>query len=306
MPWSRPRRARASSSAHPKTPRTVCGCEITSGLGSLLAGRAMRFGDPQRPMLGGTVLSILLICATPFTGGIFALLFVAQALRGWLQGVVQPIMFSVQAKAVGPHRQGSVVGLRQTMNRLAAIVIPPAMGVIADHCGADQSFVIPGTVLLVLCAPVTLLTRRVARTMRSARAGLERLTPYALGRSLYPTPALPANRESAMIATSGTARRHIPPAMCSAASSTARAIFWRVVRAAGRRRARALPARAVHRLAHDILWCPGGRGVDRRLCAGAVWQGNRRPAGNRQRGVPELARQVFRRRCFGDRLRQRG
>jgi MFS family permease len=138
--------------------------EITSGLGSLFAGRAMRLGDPQRTMLSGTVLSILLICVTPFTGGIFALLFIAQALRGWLQGVVQPMMFSVQAKAVGPHRQGSVVGLRQTMNRLAAIVIPPAMGAIADHWGAGQSFVILGTILIVLCAPVTLITRRAART----------------------------------------------------------------------------------------------------------------------------------------------
>jgi MFS family permease len=139
--------------------------EVTSGLGSLFAGRAMRLGDPQRTMLSGTVLSILLICVTPFFGGIFALLLAAQASRGWLQGVVQPMMFSVQAKAVGPHRQGSVVGLRQTMNRLAAIVIPPAMGVIADHWGAGQSFVILGAVLLVLCAPATLITRRAARTV---------------------------------------------------------------------------------------------------------------------------------------------
>ena len=116
--------------------------EITSGLGSLFAGRAMRLGDPQRTMLSGTVLSILLICITPFFGGAFALLFAAQASRGWLQGVVQPMMFSVQAKAVGPHRQGSVVGLRQTMNRLAAIVIPPLVGSIADHWGAGRSFVI--------------------------------------------------------------------------------------------------------------------------------------------------------------------
>jgi len=138
--------------------------EITSCLGSLFAGRAMRLGEPQRTMLSGTVLSILLICATPFTGGIFALLFVGQTLRGWLQGVVQPMMFSVQAKAVGRYRQGSVVGLRQTMNRLAAIVIPPAMGAIADQWGAGQSFVILGTVLIVLCAPVVLITRRAART----------------------------------------------------------------------------------------------------------------------------------------------
>jgi MFS family permease len=142
--------------------------EITSGLGSLFAGRAMRLGDPQRTMLTGTVLSILLISATPFIGAVFTLLLLAQALRGWLQGVVQPLMFSVQAKAVGRYRQGSVVGLRQTMNRLAAIVIPPVMGAIADQWGAGASFVILGTVMLVLSAPVALITRRAARVETSA------------------------------------------------------------------------------------------------------------------------------------------
>ncbi|MBV8130969.1 MAG: MFS transporter [Alphaproteobacteria bacterium] len=137
--------------------------EVMSGLGSLFAGRAMALGDPQRTMLSGTVLSIVLICVTPFLGGIFLLLFLAQAARGWLQGVVQPLMFSVQAKAVGRYRQGSVVGLRQTMNRLAAIVIPPVMGVIADHWGAGESFVILGSLLLLLSVPVALITRRAAR-----------------------------------------------------------------------------------------------------------------------------------------------
>jgi MFS family permease len=137
--------------------------EVMSGFGSLFAGRAMRLGDPRRTMLSGTVLSIVLICVTPFLGGIFLLLLLAQAARGWLQGVVQPVMFSVQAKAVGRYRQGSVVGLRQTMNRLAAIVIPPTMGVIADRWGAGESFVILGSVLLMLSAPVALITRRAAR-----------------------------------------------------------------------------------------------------------------------------------------------
>ena len=137
--------------------------EVMSGLGSLFAGRAMRLGDPQRTMLSGTVLSIVLICVTPFLGGIFLLLFLAQAARGWLQGVVQPLMFSVQAKAVGRYRQGSVVGLRQTMNRLAAIVIPPVMGAIADRWGAGESFVILGSLLLLLSVPVALITRRAAR-----------------------------------------------------------------------------------------------------------------------------------------------
>ena len=144
--------------------------EIASGLGSLFAGRALRLGDPQRTMLSGTVLSIVLICLTPFLGGIFLLLLMAQAARGWLQGVVQPVMFSVQAKAVGRYRQGSVVGLRQTMNRLAAIVIPPAMGAIADRWGAGQSFVILGSLLLLLSAPVALITRRAARSASAQNA----------------------------------------------------------------------------------------------------------------------------------------
>jgi MFS family permease len=137
--------------------------EICSGLGSLFAGRAMRLGDPQKTMLSGTVASILLICVTPFLGGIYALLLAAQIMRGWLQGVVQPMMFSVQAKAVGRYRQGAVVGLRQTMNRLAAIVIPPIMGMIADGWGTTTSFVTLGLFLMLLCAPIARFTRRGAQ-----------------------------------------------------------------------------------------------------------------------------------------------
>jgi len=136
--------------------------EVASALGSLFAGRAMRLGDPQRTMLSGTLASIVLICGTPFLGGIFVLLLAAQAMRGWLQGVVQPIMFSVQTRAVGRYRQGAVVGLRQTMNRLSSIVIPPVMGVIADWWSPSASFVVLGVGLLLLCVPIARLTRRTA------------------------------------------------------------------------------------------------------------------------------------------------
>jgi MFS family permease len=137
--------------------------EIFSGLGSLFAGRAMRWGDPQKTMLSGTVASIALVCVTPFLGGIYALLLAAQVVRGWLQGVVQPMMFSVQAKAVGPYRQGAVVGLRQTMNRMAAIIIPPVMGFIADGWGTTASFVILGICLMLLCVPIVRLGGRTAQ-----------------------------------------------------------------------------------------------------------------------------------------------
>jgi MFS family permease len=114
--------------------------EIASGFGALFAGRAMRLGDAQRTMLSGTALSILLIAMTLVLGGIFVLLLLFQLARGWLEGVIQPLVLSVQARAVGRHQQGAVVGLRQTGQRLTSILIPPIMGGIADHWGVSESF----------------------------------------------------------------------------------------------------------------------------------------------------------------------
>jgi MFS family permease len=145
--------------------------EIASGLGSLFAWRAMRLGDPLRTMLSGTVLSILLIAVTPFLGGILTLLLLSQAIRGWLEGVIQPVILSVQARAVGRHQQGAVVGLRQTGQRLTSILIPPLMGGIADRWGASESFVILGALMLLLSVPLALITRRAARVRLRTKAG---------------------------------------------------------------------------------------------------------------------------------------
>jgi MFS family permease len=147
--------------------------EIASGFGALFAGRAIRLGDAQRTMLSGTALSILLIAATPLLGGIYAFLLLFQVVRGWLEGVIQPVVLSVQARAVGRHQQGAVVGLRQTGQRLTSILIPPLMGAIADRCGVSQSFFILGAFMLLLCVPVAMIIRRIGR-FRSAdesRAG---------------------------------------------------------------------------------------------------------------------------------------
>jgi MFS family permease len=144
--------------------------EIASGFGSLFAGRAMRWGDPRRTMLSGTVLSILLIAATPLLGGIFVLLLLSQLVRGWLEGVIQPVILSVQARSVGRHQQGAVVGLRQTGQRLTSIIIPPLMGGIADRWGVSESFFTLGALMLLLCLPLVLMTRRAARLATTQRA----------------------------------------------------------------------------------------------------------------------------------------
>jgi MFS family permease len=137
--------------------------EIASGFGALFAGRAMRLGNAQRTMLSGTALSILLIAMTPLLGGIFSLLLAFQLVRGWLEGVIQPLVLSVQARAAGRHQQGAVVGLRQTGQRLTSIVVPPVMGGIADRWGISESFFILGGFMLLLCMPLGLIIRRVSR-----------------------------------------------------------------------------------------------------------------------------------------------
>jgi MFS family permease len=142
--------------------------EFASGFGALFAGRAMRLGDAQRTMLSGTALSIFLIGATPLLGGVFVFLFLCQLLRGWLEGVIQPLVLSVQARAVGRHQQGAVVGLRQTGQRLTSIVIPPVMGAIADSWGVSESFFILGAFMLLLCVPVALIIRRLGRLRPAA------------------------------------------------------------------------------------------------------------------------------------------
>jgi MFS family permease len=137
--------------------------EIASGFGALFAGRAMSFGNAQRTMLSGTALSILLIALTPLLGGVLVLLLLFQMVRGWLEGVIQPLVLSVQARAAGRHQQGAVVGLRQTGQRFTSITIPPLMGGIADRCGVGESFFIVGGFMLLLCIPLALIIRRVAR-----------------------------------------------------------------------------------------------------------------------------------------------
>jgi MFS family permease len=138
--------------------------EFASGIGSLFGGPAMRMGHPLWTMTVTTALAIALICITPWLGGMFILLLLAQALRGFAQGLSQPVMFSAQSKSVGRHEQGAVVGLRQTLNRLSAIIVPPVMGLIADHWGLEESFLIMGAALLFLCVLVAVW---VAFTPRS-------------------------------------------------------------------------------------------------------------------------------------------
>ena len=144
--------------------------ELSAGIGSWFSGRTMRRFDARWILVWSTMATIVLVCATPLFGAlspsawaIFIILVAAQMVRGAIQGVSQPILFSIQAKSVGRHQQGSVVGLRQTMNRLGGVVIPPMIGLASDSFGREESFYIVGAALLAVCIGLAFYARRVPR-----------------------------------------------------------------------------------------------------------------------------------------------
>ena len=116
---------------------------------------------PHWVLLLFAAASIFFISITPLLGGILVLLFIASALRGGCQGLSQPVMFSILSRAVGANEQGMSIGLRTTANRLATMIVPVIMGVIADTIGLEASFIIVGGFLVLSCALLGLIIRRI-------------------------------------------------------------------------------------------------------------------------------------------------
>lgn len=137
--------------------------EVVNSFASLAAGRVARWMPIPWLMLLFTALSILLLAITPMMGGALVLLALAHSLRRAFEGLVQPLMFSLQAKAVPANVQGSIVGLRVTNNRLSSIITPIIMGLIVEAVGIQQGFMVMGGFLLVLCAVLAVI---VARTRK--------------------------------------------------------------------------------------------------------------------------------------------
>jgi MFS family permease len=122
--------------------------EGASAIGSLLAGSAARRVGAYTLIVATTGISIVLINITPFLGGIFALLITAQVVRGIVQGINQPVLFAIQARAAGRERQGAMVALRVTVNRFVSITLPPILGLVADTAGIEASFYILGMIMV--------------------------------------------------------------------------------------------------------------------------------------------------------------
>ncbi len=129
--------------------------------GALIAGWWEKFFKPHWVLIGFVIISLAFITITPLLGGIFLLLVIATFGRGFAQGLTQPVMFGILARAVDSSVQGTSVGLRTTSNRLAAVVVPLVMGFVAEWVGIENAFYVCGGFLIACTLTIALVIRRL-------------------------------------------------------------------------------------------------------------------------------------------------
>ncbi|MYZ47542.1 MFS transporter [Propylenella binzhouense] len=127
---------------------------LSSTPSTLLIGPAIRLlGSAEAVLAASVALSTVAITVTPALPGFWPLA-AAACLFGIGQGLGFPLTISILSKDVGVEEQGVSAGLRATANRFAAVVVPLAMGAVAQAAGLGASFWVLGGALiaaLVLC-----------------------------------------------------------------------------------------------------------------------------------------------------------
>ena len=130
-------------------------------LGALMASFWEKYFKPHWVFIMFVVMSLFFVSLTPFLGGVFILLATATFLRGYGQGLSQPVMFGILSRAVSRSEQGTSIGLRTTSNRFATMIVPGVMGVVAEAVGLEASFYWIGGTLIALTLCVALFMRRL-------------------------------------------------------------------------------------------------------------------------------------------------
>jgi MFS family permease len=124
---------------------------LFGGGASLAVGALVKRFAPVWLMIAMVAVTILSVTVTPALGTFWAL-FIVASVNGTAYGLTQPLMIILMSRGAGSAAQGKAAGLRTSANRLAATVIPPAMGAVAEVAGLEMSFYIIGcAVLALLC-----------------------------------------------------------------------------------------------------------------------------------------------------------
>jgi predicted MFS family arabinose efflux permease len=130
------------------------------GIGSFAIAPLVRRIHPHWLVVIIVTMTVLTIAVTPYLDGIYALLLIVIGLRGLCLGISQPLEIAITSRALGANMQGTGVGLRTTVNRLASTVVPMSMGGIADVVGVEDSFLVMGVILLAVMVGVVWYVHR--------------------------------------------------------------------------------------------------------------------------------------------------
>jgi MFS family permease len=125
----------------------VACANLVASPAALLTGPAQRFMPGAWVMVWMTVLCVTFMAITP-TATNFWILLVFSAMYGLGIGVGFPTLLSLLTVAVPIEYQGMAAGLRTTANRAATLVVPVAMGTIAEFGSIESSFYVLGALLM--------------------------------------------------------------------------------------------------------------------------------------------------------------
>ena len=133
---------------------------LFGGGASLCTGALVKRFSPIWLMFFMVGVSIVAVTVTPALGT-YWLLFIAASLNGAAYGLTQPLAIILMSRGSGAQHQGKAAGLRTSANRLAATLIPPVMGGVAEFAGIGMSFYIIGGAVFALLILAALYTHSI-------------------------------------------------------------------------------------------------------------------------------------------------
>ncbi len=140
--------------------------ELSGVIGSLLSAPVERRLRANRLILLCIVVSLTAISITPLIGPYLILLIAACVVRGIVQGMSQPLMYSILSHEVPNERHGASVGLRNAVVRLGSIITPAIMGLVAEAWGIAASFYVIGVTFLLVTAVLALFAGKISHAQR--------------------------------------------------------------------------------------------------------------------------------------------
>lgn len=112
---------------------------VASALAALSTGALARRIAVHWLLIIMILVAVIPISITPLLGA-FWLLAIAIAIRGIGQGLLLPLMMTMNSRAVSADLQGRVTALRITFNRTGGAMVPLIMGAIAEVGSLDWAF----------------------------------------------------------------------------------------------------------------------------------------------------------------------